>query len=241
MLSIISICYNNLAGLKKTLQIFEEKQFQNIEIVVVDGGSKDGTLDYLNSQTICKNFVSEPDKGIYNAMNKGMKMANGDYFWFLNSGDFAHSEKVIHEILELLKTNPDVVYGETILVKSNYEIVGKRSEISKKKLPENLNWKSLKQGMSVGHQSFIIKKEKCLQYDEWLKYVSDIDWMIRCLKGCKTCLQTKAPIANFSLDGFSSQKRKESNKERFFVLQKHYGFISNLWHHLQILIRAKFG
>src|SRR5574343_826155 len=93
MLSVISIAYNNINGLKKSLEVFSDHSFNGeIELVVVDGNSKDGTKEFLATQSICQNWVSEPDKGIYNAMNKGLKMAKGDYVWFLNSGDFAKDE-----------------------------------------------------------------------------------------------------------------------------------------------------
>lgn len=238
MLSIVSICYNNLKGLKKTLEIFENHKWGNdIELVIIDGNSTDGTKEFLNQQQITKNFISESDKGIYNAMNKGIDKANGQYLWFLNSGDYAFNEKAVQSILNAIEKNPDAIYGETMLVDTNGKELGLRSTITGKEFPENLNWKSFKMGMNIGHQSFIIKKELCLKYNENYRYVSDIDWMIRCLKQCQNIIKIPQIISCFTLDGFSTQKRKESNLERFNVLKNHYGIISNLWHHLLIIIR----
>lgn len=237
-LSVVSIAYNNLSGLKQTLKVFSSGQLANeIELIVVDGGSTDGTKAYLESIDFVRNWVSEPDKGIYNAMNKGLAMATGDYIWFLNSGDYAKNEDAIRSLLMLLESNPDAVYAETMMVDVEGKNIGMRSDISTRKLPEHLNWKSFKLGMNVGHQSFVIRRELALPYDENYKFVSDIDWMIRCLKNCKKVVKMDGVLACFTLDGFSSKNRDKSNKERFKVLARHYGYIPNLFNHLKIVIR----
>lgn len=237
-LSIISITYNNFNGLSNTLALFQTHDFQSeIELVIVDGGSKDETLDFLKNQTITVNWVSEPDKGIYDAMNKGLKMAKGEYVWFLNAGDYAFSKESVHLLLESLKLGPDVVYGETMLVDSEGKTIGTRSEQTTRKLPEKLSWTSFKRGMNVGHQAFVIKRALALPYDTKWKHVADIDWMIRCLKQCKTIVNLNSILVNFTLEGHSTIHRKASNKERFKVLQLHYGLLSNLWSHFLISLR----
>ncbi len=237
-LSVISITFNNLSGLKKTLGVFEDRRFSDeLEIVIVDGGSKDGTAEFLKQQSLTNNWVSEPDKGIYNAMNKGLAMANGDYVWFLNAGDYAENPDIVAYILQSLNGNPDAVYGETMMVDAEGKKLGSRSEISSRKLPETLNWKSFRMGMNVGHQSFILKRSLALPYDESYRYVSDIDWMIRCLKHCQTVINVRTVIASFTMDGFSSVQRKNSNRERFRVLSKHYGLLPNILSHIGILLR----
>jgi glycosyltransferase involved in cell wall biosynthesis len=205
--------------------------------VVVDGNSKDGTKEFLVTQSICQNWVSEPDKGIYNAMNKGLKMAKGDYVWFLNSGDFAHDAATIERLLAILKTNPDAVYAETMMVDEHWNPLGTRSEMSTRKLPEHLNWQSFTMGMNVGHQSFVVKRSLAADYDESYRYVADIDWMISTLKNCKNIVKMDGILACFTLDGFSSKHRKASNNERFRVLQKHYGYVPNLFNHFKIILR----
>lgn len=238
ILSVISICYNNLNGLKKTLESFENHpHLKDIEFVIIDGNSTDGTKDFLKTQTLTQNYLSEPDKGIYNAMNKGLWRSKGQYIWFLNSGDYVYSPEIISEIIEICHKNPDAIYGETMMVDGNGLALGTRSDLSTRPLPAQLTWESFKFGMNVSHQSFIIKRSVALPYDEKLKYVSDIDWMIRCLKNCKQVINLHQIIACFTLDGFSTQKRKESNKERFTVLQTHYGVIPNLFNHMVISIR----
>ena len=237
-LSIISITYNNFKGLTKTLSLFQSNTFQSkIELVIIDGGSKDETPAYLKTQTLTDNWVSEPDKGIYDAMNKGLNKATGDYVWFLNAGDYSYSEESVSTLLKSLETGPDAVYGETMLVDVNGNNIGTRSEQTTRILPQNLSWTSLKQGMNVGHQAFIIKRSLALQYDLKWKHVADIDWMIRCLKQCKTVINLNTILVNFTLEGHSTIHRKASNKERFKVLKLHYGWVSNIWNHFLISLR----
>ena len=241
-LSVISIAYNNLQGLEKTLEVFKGQTFHNdLEIVIVDGGSKDGTKAFLESQTLSSSWVSEPDKGIYDAMNKGLAMAKGDYVWFLNSGDYVEDVSTIHQILETLSKDPDALYGETMMVDAKGQHLGLRSDISTRRMPAALNWQSFRMGMNVGHQSFIIKRSLALPYHTNFRYVADIDWMIRCLKNCQKVLLFSGVIACFTVDGFSSQQRKASNKERYEVLKLHYGFWPNLWAHLRIVLRKVLG
>ena len=241
-LSVISIAYNNLKGLQKTLAVFNgQNLLTEIEIIVVDGGSTDGTKEFLETQTLTKNWVSEPDKGIYNAMNKGLAMAKGDYVWFLNSGDYVEDFSVVDLLLNSLKLNPDAVYGETMMVDSDGKHLGLRSVFTTRKLPDNLNWTSFRLGMNVGHQSFVIKLSLALLYNEKYRYVADIDWMIRCLKVCKNVVNLDAVLACFTVDGFSSVQRKASNKERYEVLKEHYGFLPNAFAHLGIVLRKLFS
>ena len=241
-LSVISIAYNNLKGLQKTLAVFNgQNLLTEIEIIVVDGGSTDGTKEFLETQTLTKNWVSEPDKGIYNAMNKGLAMAKGDYVWFLNSGDYVEDFSLIEKLLNVLKQEPDAVYGETMMVDVEGKHLGLRSVFTTRKLPDNLNWTSFRLGMNVGHQSFVVKRSLALLYNEKYRYVADIDWMIRCLKACKNVVNLDAVLACFTVDGFSSVQRKASNKERYEVLKEHYGFLPNAFAHLGIVLRKLFS
>lgn len=237
-LSVITITYNNYSGLLRTLALFQSAKYsENTEIVIVDGGSRDETPHFLKTQTVTSNWVSETDGGIYDAMNKGLQMANGKYVWFLNAGDTAHSESAIELILNTLEKEPDALYGETMLVDTEGIQVGTRSMTTTRKLSETLTWKSFAMGMTVGHQAFIIKRSLAFPYDISLKHVSDIDWMIRCLKRCEIILNLNTIIADFTIDGHSTINRKASNKERFKVLSRHYGLIPNLWNHFKITLR----
>ncbi len=236
-LSVISITYNNLEGLKKTLDLFLQHPNSAIELVVVDGGSKDQTAAYLAEQKGIQQWVSEPDKGIYNAMNKGLQMAKGEYVWFLNAGDYVEQWASVEQLLTAIATAPDAIYAETMMVDAQGKHLGIRSQYSTQVLPKQLTWQSLRMGMTVCHQSFVIKRSLALPYNETYRYVADIDWMISCLKACQTIHLLPGILANFTVDGFSSTHRNNSNKERYKVLQKHYGFLPNLLAHVGIVVR----
>lgn len=238
LLSVISITYNNLRGLKKTLEAFGGKAFSEIEVVIIDGGSSDGTKEFLAQQDITVNWVSEPDKGIYNAMNKGLVKATGEYVWFLNAGDYAYDLESISAILEAIRLlKVDALYGETMMVDADGKPLGTRSSISTRALPGHLDWKSFRMGMNVSHQSFIIRRALALPYNEEYKHVADIDWMIRCLKQCRDIKRLPNIISCFTMDGYSTRNRDASNKERYKVLASHYGWLPNLWNHFRIALR----
>ena len=110
-ISIITICYNNLQGLIQTAQSIAAQTIQDFEWIVVDGASSDGTIQYLqNSERKPDILISEPDKGIYDAMNKGMVAAHGEYQLYLNSGDYLYNNTIIEQVLSS-PMNADVVYG----------------------------------------------------------------------------------------------------------------------------------
>lgn len=238
LLSVISITYNNLRGLEKTLEAFGGGAFAEIEVVIVDGSSSDGTKEFLEKQNITTNWVSEPDQGIYNAMNKGLAMARGEYVWFLNAGDYAYDLESVSAILEAIRPREiDALYGETMMADADGKALGIRSAISTRMLPDHLDWKSFSMGMNVSHQSFIIRRSLALPYNEAYRHVADIDWMIRCLKQCRNIQRLPNIISCFTVDGYSTRNRDASNKERYKVLAKHYGWLPNLWNHFRIALR----
>ncbi len=240
ILSVITITYNNLSGLTKTLALFTENNFIGVENIIVDGGSTDNTKAYLLEHNDSFRWVSEKDKGIYDAMNKGLQMAKGQYVWFLNAGDYAYNKEVVELLLNKLKTNPDVLYGETMLVDESGRELGTRSKLTTRKLPEQLNWKSMQRGMVVSHQSIIVRTEISPFYDLQYKHVADIDWMIRALKASKLIINIHQILSCFTLDGYSTKHRKASNIERFRVLSRHFGACKNLYNHVIIVFRGLF-
>ena len=169
------------------------------------------------------------------AREKAYKLAFETY------GDYVEDFSLIEKLLNVLKQEPDAVYGETMMVDVEGKHLGLRSVFTTRKLPDNLNWTSFRLGMNVGHQSFVVKRSLALLYNEKYRYVADIDWMIRCLKACKNVVNLDAVLACFTVDGFSSVQRKASNKERYEVLKEHYGFLPNAFAHLGIVLRKLFS
>lgn len=149
--SIITVTYNAEKVLEDTIQSIVTQSYKNVEYIIVDGGSTDGTLAIVNKyREHIHTVVSEPDKGLYDAMNKGIKLATGDYLCFLNAGDGLHEDDTLLQIAHSLTRTilPDVIYGETDIVDSEGHFLYKR----RLSAPETLHWKSFKKGMLVCHQ-----------------------------------------------------------------------------------------
>ncbi len=150
-LSIITITYQAEAYIERTLQsVFEQGCREEIDYVVVDGASKDRTLEIIEANKAQINqVISEKDKGIYDAMNKGMQRAQGEYILFLNAGDTFTSATTLKNLLHELSGNPDVLYGEAVFVNNEGQSLGLRSEVTPHRLPTQLSWRDFKYGMLV--------------------------------------------------------------------------------------------
>jgi glycosyltransferase involved in cell wall biosynthesis len=237
-ISIITVVYNGVDLLEDTIRSVVGQTYPNIEYLIIDGASNDGTLDIIKKyDDLIDQWISEPDNGLYDAMNKGIKLATGDYLWFMNSGDHIHEPTTVQRMMDRNTNNADIIYGEVLLVDSNRHPLGTRSELSTRKLPKQLHWKSLKHGMVVSHQAFLPKRSIAPLYIEH-NLAADIDWVIECLKKSKRNLNTEMVLAKFLLGGVSKQRHQQSLKDRFAVLQKHYGLFPNLWNHFYIGLRA---
>lgn len=168
-LSIITINYNNLEGLKKTVESVVNQTWREFEYLVIDGGSTDGSATYIESQSSKMDYwVSEPDKGVYNAMNKGIAKATGEYLLFLNSGDVLYNNNVLLETKKTLDLDMDIVYGDLWIISG----LGKGF---RNRYPNFIDFPFLKQ-TSLGHPSTFIKKELFYTYGLYrtdLKIISD--------------------------------------------------------------------
>ena len=236
--SIITVTYNAGKVLEDTIQSVISQTYRNVEYIIVDGSSKDNTLEIIGkySKHISK-MVSEPDKGLYDAMNKGIRMATGDYLCFLNAGDKFHAKETLQRIAETLKDKdlPDVIYGETAIVDEG----GNFLHMRRLSTPERLNWKSFKQGMLVCHQAFLAKRELALKhpYDMQYRFSADFDWCIRIMKEAKCLHNTRLTLIDYLNEGMTTRNHKASLKERFRIMAKHYGWVSTILHHCWFVIR----
>ena len=151
--SIITVTYNAEAVLEDTILSVISQTYHHIEYIIIDGASKDRTLSIAERyRDRITQIVSEPDKGLYDAMNKGINLATGDYLCFLNAGDSFHEDDTLQQMVHTLGIGelPDVIYGETALVNKERHFLRMR----RLSAPEVLTWKSFKQGMLVCHQAF---------------------------------------------------------------------------------------
>ncbi|MCQ2235665.1 MAG: glycosyltransferase [Bacteroidales bacterium] len=234
LVSIITITYNAEATLERTIASVRRQEYPNIEYIVIDGASKDGTLDIIHqNQDIIKAYVSEPDYGIYDAMNKGLKLANGDYIWYMNSGDELAEASTLNTAIQNAPDGADVLYGETVVTDMRGETIGER----RLALTEPLTWKSFRKGMVVCHQSFIAKRAICQEYDTKYRYSADFDWCLNILKKSSKIHDTRLVLSRFLDGGFTKQHIIPGLKERFSIMIKYYGIAKTILYHIPISIK----
>lgn len=242
--SIITITFNPGALFDKTAQSILNQSCSDYEFVVIDGKSKDGTIEKVEQlipafkgKGVPVRWISEPDKGIYDAMNKGLRLATGDYVWFMNAGDIIASPNTLKGILNSIpsgENDPDFIYGETLIVDDNGSIMGER----RLKAPEKLTWRSFRMGMLVCHQSMLVKRTLAPEYNLNYKYSGDFEWTIRCLKNASFIHHTHMVIAHFLDGGVSKKKMKASLKERFSIMAHYYGWLPTVLRHSWFICRA---
>lgn len=234
-ISIITVTYNAEKYLQKTIDSIRKQTCQNIEYIIVDGNSTDQTVNIIkNNKNYISRWISEPDEGLYDAMNKGLKMATGNFVWFINAGDQIYMKDTIKQILDKASEyNADLLYGEALIINEEDKEIGMR----RKSAPEKLSWKSLKKGMVVCHQSFIPNRTIAESYDLNYKYSSDIDWEIKCLKKAKSIVNTRLILSRFLDNGQSKKTIIPSIKERFRIMVKNYGLITTIVNHIPIMLR----
>lgn len=257
-ISIITVTYNAEATVERTLDSVAGQTYADIEHIVVDGVSRDRTAEIvrrrgyedvragaLSNESVgargCKMLLSEPDRGLYDAMNKGIRMATGDYLCFLNSGDTLHCADTIAHVVEAASVGSvGVVYGDTHIVDAQGAFVRNRRLTP----PECLTWRSFRQGMLVCHQAFYVNRSIAPSYDTHFRFSADFDWCIRCLReGEKRGLRNvyvREPLADYLNEGMTTANHSASLCERFAIMARHYGLLSTVAFHLWFVLRAIF-
>ena len=234
--SIITVTYNAGAVLEDTIQSVITQTYRNVEYIIVDGGSKDHTLDIINRyREHIHTLVSEPDKGLYDAMNKGIRLATGDYLCFLNAGDELHEDDTLQLMVHSITGTelPDVLYGETAIVDEEGHFLRMR----RLSAPDDLNWKSFKDGMLVCHQAFFPRRELAEPYDLRYRFSADFDWCIRIMKKSHTLHNTHLTLIDYLNEGMTTRNHRASLHERFRIMCRHYGYLSTLARHAWFALR----
>lgn len=177
--SIITINYNDCEALIRTVDSIVNQSWRDFEHIIIDGGSTDGSKDYIEKNKIFFSYrISEPDKGIYNAMNKGIAKANGEYLLMLNAGDVLHNNEVLSKVFEKTNFNQDIIYGDV-------DRESKGVVFAESIFPDKLTFGFLRNGM-ISHQAVFFKRNLhniVGFYDETLKYGAD--WKFIILAVCK--------------------------------------------------------
>lgn len=234
--SIITVTYNAAPLLERTIKsVLGQSEAGKVEYLIIDGGSTDGTADIIKRyESGLAYWASEPDEGLYYAMNKGLQQATGDYVWFMNAGDVIHASCVVEKLTEIVKTeSPDVIYGETNIVDKEGNFVSER----RLKAPAILTWKSFKMGMLVCHQSFLVKRTIAPLYNVMYRFSADFDWCIRSMKKAAMISNANMILSDYLEEGLTTSNRKASLKERFEIMKRNYGVVIVISLHVWFTLR----
>lgn len=238
LISVVTITYNASGTLPITMESVAEQTFKDFEHVLIDGASKDDTIAIARKMgTPMLRIVSEPDKGLYDAMNKGLKFARGRYLLFLNSGDKFHATDTLQAYADAIESNsPDIIYGDTDIV----DIEGKRLGPRHLSAPAILTVDSFSKGMLICHQAFMVRKDIAPRYDTDYRFSADYDWCIRCIKASRAGdrVNLKRVTIDYLADGMTDHNKKASLIERFKIMAAHYGTMKAVGAHLSFIPRA---
>lgn len=235
-LSVITIVFNNVRDIERTILSVVNQSYSNIEYVVIDGGSTDGTMEIIQKyRTKISVLISEKDAGIYDAMNKGLSKASGDYVLFMNSGDEIYALDTVQKVFAL-EPDADIYYGETEMFDENWNSLGQRRH----KAPEKLTLKSFRFGMSVSHQAIYVKRSIAKPFSRDYRLSSDIDWVLHAISNARKIVNTHMYVAKYLVGGMSKKRHRESLIERFRIFSEYYGLIPNLINHVVIAGRLAF-
>ena len=252
LITIATVTYNAGATLQRTLDSVAAQDYDKIEHLIVDGLSTDKTLSIVQRYVEQNNnrhqirLTSEPDDGLYDAMNKALALASGDYIVFLNAGDKLHSQDTISKVAACARwrkgrnSNPAIIYGETDLVDDKGNFLRHRRLTT----PEKLSWNHFLQGMRVCHQSFYVRADfaKSENYNLDYRYSADYDW---CIHIMKKAAKRRVPIKNtheiltdYLNEGMTTQNHRKSLIERLKLMAMHYGWGRTIAAHGWFVVRA---
>lgn len=248
-ITIATVTYNAGKVLERTINSVEMQSYPEIEHLIVDGNSQDNTLELLhryqerNSRALIRHeisAISEPDKGLYDAMNKALSMATGDYICFLNAGDKLHASDTISKVVGAAGHKVGVIYGLTDIVDEEGVFLRPRRLTP----PNRLTWRSFRHGMLICHQAFFanIQLARETPYDCRYRFSADFDWCIRIMKKSQTCRMSLnnsgAVVADYLEEGLTTRNHKASLHERFRIMSRHYGWITTVAMHAWFIART---
>lgn len=234
LFTIITVTYNAEHTVERTLQSVSRQTMTDYEHLIIDGASTDATLTIVDQyKTERMRVVSEPDKGLYDAMNKAIGLATGEYLIFLNAGDEFAAPDVLQRLAEA--AGADVIYGQTRLVDDAGNVLGMRHLSA----PEMLNKRSFLRGMLVCHQAFVARRKIVPFYDTSYRFSADYDWCVKVLgKASLTRYVGDKPVVNFLVGGTTTKNKWASLKERYRIMCHHYGVIAASLSHISFIPRA---
>ncbi len=218
LFSIVTITLNNCDGLIKTHHSIASQSFEDFEWIIMDGASSDKTISYLKQHNVP--YLSEPDGGLYDAMNKGLERANGRYIVFMNAGDVFASKETLRNVADTIdQDSPDFIYGDALEILNGEEIYKKARY-----------YPQIDRGMITHHQAMYYKNDALngLTYDLKYKIAADYDFTLRFMKSCKNIAPVPAPLCLFESGGVSEQNALKGRVEQFKIRHAlHYSLWEN--------------
>lgn len=250
-ISIITITYNAEPVLEKTMLSVLNQTNTNFEYCIIDGNSKDNTVSIIQKmeQKIQEGafkgitadqfkWISEPDRGLYDAMNKGIDLSTGDFVWFVNAGDKVYNSDTLQKIYDLIEIEKDCdfIYGQSVMIDEQDHEIGERHKIA----PKVLRLNHFLNGLVICHQSVIVKKSIASHYNLNYSIASDYDWVIRAYQNSECQGYIDQYLSKFMVAGVSSQKRQLAWKERFIIMKEHFGVFKTVAAHVYIVLKYPF-
>ncbi|MDE7414551.1 MAG: glycosyltransferase [Muribaculaceae bacterium] len=236
LISIITITYNASKVLPVTIRSVMEQDYSDFEHLIIDGASTDDTLEIARSNPGAR-ILSEKDAGLYDAMNKGLRMARGKYVLFLNAGDSFRTKDTLSNFAREAEKDKDIIYADTMVVDSNGKDIAPRHHTA----PDLLTFESFSKGMLVCHQAFMVKKEIAPEYDLSYRFSADYDWTVKCIKNTtpERCVNLNYYAINYLSDGLTDKNKMKSLRERYRIMSRHYGYYPTLLHHIKLVLGIK--
>lgn len=238
LFSVITICFNAEETIVPTLESVKSQSFCDFEYIVQDGMSSDRTVALVKEagiQSLC--LVSERDNGIYDAMNRGLGRARGEYVIFLNAGDAFHGSDALRRIADIIEreNNPGIVYGQTMLVDKDRNYVGPRHLTA----PVDLRLDSFSNGMVVCHQAFVALRRITGRYNTGYRFSADYEWCIKCLQHSRHNIYAgDEPLIEYLNEGTTTRNRWRSLMERWSIMSTYFGLWITVCRHFGFVARA---
>ena len=241
MISIITITYNAERWLERTMRSVLAQTCKEYEYIIVDGASKDGTVDIIKRLEPefegRLSWKSEPDKGLYDAMNKGIARAKGDFLWFVNAGDEIYAPDTLAHIVAAATDDTDIVYGKACIVNAEGIKVSEHHKVT----PPNLQRKHLLNGLVVCHQAILVRRSIADKYNTDYRICADYEWVVKVVTASRKNAYLDEYVCKFLTEGVSKKQRKRAWKERFHIMRAHFGLCATLWAHFLIVLKYPFS
>ncbi len=238
LFTIITATFNAADTIARTIDSVDSQLCRDYEHLIIDGASSDNTLAIAEATVNpLRKIYSEPDKGLYDAMNKGISKAEGKYLIFLNAGDKFHSTQTLQLLAEAAGSEnaPGIIYGQTIIVDDR----GRNPRPPHLQAPRELTLGAFADGMLVCHQSFVALRKITGFYNLRYRFSADYEWCIRCLQHSRrNVFIDHEPLTDYLDGGLTTRNRWRSLRERFAIMCTYYGTFATILRHFRFAARA---